>query len=212
MGAHVADVMSVARLLLATAVVWCGVAGQGRLAGVLLVLAAATDVVDGRMARRRGPTRRGALLDAIADTALLVATSVALTLLHPQILTEQGAIVAATGAVYGIGMVATWRAERRLVDPRRLTGKIAGGALYTFALLTFFGGVYLPVLLATALLALALSGADAILSATRTIQMSATPSTARSHAPHHVNGVSSKTPPTASIATSTIPGTIDSKP
>ena len=212
MGAQVADVTSVARLLLAPAVVWCGAAGQGRLAGVLLVLAAATDIVDGRMARRRGPTRRGALLDAIADTALLLATSVALTLLHPEILTEQGAIVAASGAVYGIGLVATWHAERRLVDPRQLTSKIAGGALYALALLTFFSGVYVPVLLAIALLALALSGAEAILRATRTIQLSATPSTARSHAPHHMNGVSSKTPATASIATSTIPGTIDSEP
>jgi CDP-diacylglycerol--glycerol-3-phosphate 3-phosphatidyltransferase len=45
----------------------------------LFVLAALTDAVDGRLARRRGsPTRHGALVDPLADKVLVVGTAAAL--------------------------------------------------------------------------------------------------------------------------------------
>ena len=54
------------------------VGGRGRwLPALLFALAAASDFLDGRLARRgRGPTRHGAVLDSLADIAFVLAGTV----------------------------------------------------------------------------------------------------------------------------------------
>lgn len=199
-----ADSLSVARLALAAFVVWFGAAGQGHLALTAVVLAATTDVLDGRVARRRGASRVGRRLDALADAVLLVATAAALAMLHPEIVRDQWILMAVA--------FASWMATRHLVDPRQLTSKLAGGALYAFALFTLATGAYVPALLAIAAGTLVLASAEAALRAISTTQTSWTVSNDRSHAPHAENGVASNGTATARVISSTRPSRTESRP
>ena len=199
-----ADSLSLARLALAVFVFWFGAAGQGHLALTAIALAAATDVLDGRVARRRGASRHGRQLDAVADAVLLVATAAALAMLHPEMVRDQWILLAVA--------FASWLATRHLVDPRQLTPKLAGGALYAFALFTLATGVYAPVLLAIAAGTLVLASAEAALKAISTTQTSWTASKHRSHAPQAEKGVASNGTATASVATSARPSPTDSRP
>lgn len=76
---HLPNLLAVSRLLLAPFAVWMILSGQYRTALLLFAVAAATDAVDGPLARRFGcVTRLGAYLDPIADKALLSAGYLAL--------------------------------------------------------------------------------------------------------------------------------------
>lgn len=207
-----ADALSAARVGLAVAIVWSGARGLGSVAFGVLVAAALTDVLDGRIARRRGRTRLGPGLDAFADTTVLASTAAALVMLHPALAADAGAALLTVASVYVAGTVATWLADRRLVDPGRLTAKVAGGALYGFALFTLATGDYEPGLLAIAAGALFVSSVEAIVRATVTIQQTCRASTQRSHAPQAAKGVARSTAAVASMASSISPSTDDARP
>lgn len=207
-----ADVLSLSRLLLGPVIVWCGAAGQDRLAAIGLAVAALTDVLDGRIARHGKASAHGAHLDAGADAVVMLSTALALLLLHPAIAIDQGWLLAAVAVLYAAGAMATWSTRRRLVDPGRPTGKIAGAILYCFAFGTLATGVYVPGLLTVAVLALGVAAVNAILAAMATIHANATASSVLSHAPHHGNGVKSSTPPAARIAASSTPSIPDTRP
>jgi len=129
-----ADSLSLARILLVAPLSVLAITGHGRLVGVGLLLGGLTDVLDGRVARGYGgATRRGARLDAIADTSLLFAAAAWVAILYPAVLRE-GALLLITGAAYVSGSVVSVVTTGRMVDPRRLAPKIAGGLLYLFAL------------------------------------------------------------------------------
>ena len=83
-------------------VIWfAALLGNGRLVGVGLLLAGATDFLDGYMARRLGQeSRTGARLDSLADNLLLVSAMAWIQLLHPEILRENTALVATTVGFY----------------------------------------------------------------------------------------------------------------
>jgi len=208
----VADALSVARLLLAPVIATCGFAGAGRLAAVLLVLAALTDVVDGRVARARGASPRGAHLDAAADTMVMLATALALALLHPDIVSGQGVEILGVAVLYAAATALTWRVQRRLVDPAQLTAKAAGGALYAFALLTLATGVYVPALLNVAALALVVSSLNAIFNAASSSHESSTARNTRSHTPHHVNVVVSRAAASTSSVAPSATSVTDPRP
>ena len=70
-----ADSLAVVRALATIPIVWAIAGGQQPLALGLFVAAAATDAVDGWVARMRGTTALGALLDPLAS---LVTTEEAL--------------------------------------------------------------------------------------------------------------------------------------
>ena len=207
-----ADALSAARVALAVAILWSGARGLGSLAFGLLVAAAITDVLDGPIARRRGGTKLGPTLDAFADTTVLASTAATLVVLHPAIAAGAGPALLAVTTLYAAGTVATWLARRRLVDPGQLTAKVAGGALYTFALFTLATGDYEPGLLAIAAIALAVSSAEAIVRATVTIQQTWRASRHRSHAPQAVNGVTRSTAAEASMASSANPSANEMRP
>lgn len=76
---HVPNVLTILRLLVTPIVVWLILAGDFNSAVVLFAAAGLTDAADGMLARRFGwSSRLGALLDPVADKALLA--SVFLTL------------------------------------------------------------------------------------------------------------------------------------
>jgi cardiolipin synthase len=74
----VPNALSLARLVMVPVVVALLFARADGLAAAFFVLAAVTDFLDGRFARRAGPTRLGQILDPLADRLML--SSVALVL------------------------------------------------------------------------------------------------------------------------------------
>jgi phosphatidylglycerophosphate synthase len=208
-----ADCLSVSRLSLA-AVLWLpALMGEGRVVGIGLVIAAITDVLDGRVARHlETASRHGARLDALADLVLMVSAGCWLSILHPTLLTGNSGWLWLAALTYIMSTLASWLAFGRLVDPTQVTGKLAGGLLYGFALLTLLSGTAEPLLLRIALLALGLSSAETFVTAMRTIHVSGIARSARSHTPQAVNGVVSNTAPSTSIATSATPAISETAP
>src|ERR687884_1170203 len=74
----VPNALSLARLFMVPIVVALLLARADGLAAALFVLAAVTDFLDGRLARRVGPTRLGEILDPLADRLMLSSVAVVL--------------------------------------------------------------------------------------------------------------------------------------
>jgi cardiolipin synthase (CMP-forming) len=74
----VPNALSLARLFMVPGVVALLLARADGLAAALFVLAAVTDFLDGRLARRTGPTRLGQILDPVADRLMLSSVAVVL--------------------------------------------------------------------------------------------------------------------------------------
>jgi len=72
------NALTAARALLVIPVIGLIAMGDASLALVVFLCAAATDAVDGPLARRRGTTALGAALDPLADKILVVGTLAAL--------------------------------------------------------------------------------------------------------------------------------------
>ena len=207
-----ADLVTCVRLALGGLVLSFALAGSGPAAAFALVAGGLTDVLDGRLARSRGPSAIGAHLDAAADVALLSCTAAALEILQPVIVADNSVLLLAVALTFVGSLIATWVASGRLVDPRQASGKIAGGLLYVFALTTLATGVYSAVLLALAVAALLVSSLEAIFRATVTIQTSGTTSAQRSHTPHIEKGVNSSTSATSKSRASTDAATSEPAP
>jgi cardiolipin synthase len=74
----VPNALSLLRLFMVPLVVVLLLARSDALAAAFFVLAAATDFLDGRIARRAGPTRLGRILDPVADRLMLSSVAVVL--------------------------------------------------------------------------------------------------------------------------------------
>ena len=72
------NALSLLRLFMVPLVVVLLLAGSDALGAAFFVLAAATDFLDGRIARRAGPTRLGRILDPVADRLMLSSVAVVL--------------------------------------------------------------------------------------------------------------------------------------
>jgi cardiolipin synthase len=72
------NALSLARLFMVPIVVALLLADADGLAAALFMLAAATDFLDGKLARRSGPTRLGRILDPVADRLMLSSVAVVL--------------------------------------------------------------------------------------------------------------------------------------
>ncbi len=73
-----ANAITLARLCAVPATVWLVLHGHSLAAFALFAAAGISDGIDGWLARRHGPTRIGAVLDPVADKALLVSAYVTL--------------------------------------------------------------------------------------------------------------------------------------
>ena len=76
----VPNALSLSRLFMVPIVVVLLLAGADGLAAAFFVLASATDFLDGRLARRAGPTRLGQILDPLADRLMLSSVAVVLAI------------------------------------------------------------------------------------------------------------------------------------
>jgi cardiolipin synthase (CMP-forming) len=76
----VPNALSFLRLFMVPVVVTLLLAGSDGIAAAFFVLAAATDFLDGRLARRTGPTRLGRILDPVADRLMLSSVAVVLAI------------------------------------------------------------------------------------------------------------------------------------
>jgi len=76
----VPNALSLARLFMVPIVLALLLARTDGLAAAFFVLAAVTDFLDGRLARRVGPTRLGQILDPVADRLMLSSVAVVLAL------------------------------------------------------------------------------------------------------------------------------------
>ncbi len=72
------NALSLSRLFMVPVVVALLLARADGLAAAFFVLAAATDFLDGRLARQVGPTRLGRILDPVADRLMLSSVAVVL--------------------------------------------------------------------------------------------------------------------------------------
>jgi len=79
---NVPNIITFARLCAVPVAIWLVLRLQFAAAFWLFAAAGASDAVDGWLARRRGPTAVGALLDPVADKVLLVGMYVTLASVH----------------------------------------------------------------------------------------------------------------------------------
>jgi cardiolipin synthase len=228
---RVADVLTGLRLLLLPVLWLAALLGQGRVVGAGLIVAGATDFLDGYLARRLGQTTAaGARLDSIADNLLLLSAAVWIELLHPEIARENAVLIAATFALYLVSTTAGLVKHRR-GNLHLYSSKVAGAFLYTFALVTLLTGGYEPLLLTLAAVALMVSSAETLIgrlvlgaddesigsvvfvlkrrAETSTVQAKGTARKQRSHAPHAANVEGSNATPATSSAAVAAPRTID---
>jgi phosphatidylglycerophosphate synthase len=232
---RIADWFTVLRLLLVPVVVWLGLIGEARLVAAALIAAGLTDFLDGYIARRLGQqSAHGAWLDALADSFLLVAAAISLEILQPRIFLQNTLLIAATFGVFAASVAVGLIKFRQLGNLHLYSSKVAGGLLYSFALLTLFVGPYKPPLLTLAAAALIVSSAETVLAQLlastasedvgsvvwalmrradiETIQATGSASKHRSQIPHASKEVLNNTSPAPSSPTSAVPTANENKP
>jgi phosphatidylglycerophosphate synthase len=157
----VADALTGLRIALLPILWWQALIGNGSLVGLGLLAAGATDVFDGRIARRLGQeSRRGAQLDAVADILLLASAAGWIELLHPEIVRDNRVLVTIPFAVYLVSLTVGLIKFRRLVNTHLYLPKVAGVLLYGFTVVTLVEGGYNRLLLVLAAVAFTLSSAE----------------------------------------------------
>jgi phosphatidylglycerophosphate synthase len=231
---RIADVLSGVRLLLIPAIWVAALLGNGRLVGVGLLVAGATDFFDGFMARRLGQeSATGAKLDSLADNLLLLSAMAWIELLHPEILRDNSVLVVATFGLYLASLSVGLIKFHQLGNLHLYSSKVAGGALYSFAVITLLAGAYEPLLLWVMAAAFMVSSAETLFvqllvssvnesmgsilpplnrrTESKTIQAIGSARKKRSQAPQSANVVRSSASPTSSTATSPAPNTNESR-
>ncbi len=231
----IANLLSGTRLLLIPAIWAAALLGSGRLVGVGLLVAGGTDFFDGYLARRLSQeSPAGARLDSLADNLLLISAMAWIELLHPEILSQNTALVAATFALY-IGSLSVGLLKfHQLGNLHLYSSKVAGGALYSFAVITLLTGSYEPLLLWLAAAAFMVSSAETLLAQlllstvdedlgsiflsrkrraeSSIIQPIGSTRKPRSQAPHAVNVVGSSASPASNTTTSAAPNANETGP
>lgn len=101
------NAISVARLLFTPLLAWLAWNRMESAFAGLLVAALASDVADGWLARRMGvDSDRGAMLDSVADVALMGVVLFAIWPLHPEVYHDHGWPMAAVAALIALGHLA----------------------------------------------------------------------------------------------------------
>ena len=232
---RVADTLSALRLLLIPVLSLAALLHQGRLVGLGLVVAGATDFFDGYLARRLGQqSASGARLDSVADNLLLIAALVWIQLLHPEILPENTTLVEITFGLYLASLAVGLSKFHQLGNLHLYSSKVAGGLLYSFAIITLLIGSYSPPLLWLAAAAFTVSSAETLIGQLlfsavdenmgsillvrkrrqdiTSIQTTGKARKLRSHNPQAPNVVGSSATPASSNPTSTAPNASETRP
>lgn len=142
--------LTLARLALVPALWATALAGREQLVGLGLAIAAATDVLDGQLARWwNASTRLGSRLDAAADSLIGFSAIGWLLLLAPGVVRDHPIYFSAMPLV-ALGLLwFEWLKFRKVADLHLTSGRIAGIAGYLFLIQLFtFGRVFAPLLYA----------------------------------------------------------------
>jgi phosphatidylglycerophosphate synthase len=232
---QVADALSRLRILLIPGLWWAAVVGNGRVVGLGVLVAGATDFLDGYLARRLNQeSAKGARLDSLADNLLLVSVATWIELLHPAILRDNAVLIAVTASLYFGSLAVGLIKIRRLGNLHLYSSRVAGGLLYSFAVITLVVGAYEPPLLWLAAAAFMVSSAETLLAQLllsavdenigsillarnrrqerMTIQVMGSARKHRSQAPHAANVVGSSASATSSAPTSAAPNANEIRP
>jgi phosphatidylglycerophosphate synthase len=119
------NLVSIARLVLGAWFVMLALDGRAGAAAALFLLAMATDVLDGWLARRHGAvTKAGIVLDAFADKAILV-SGLALVAMRGDLPEWASAALFAYHAFTIVGLACTYLVTKRILE-HALPAKAAG--------------------------------------------------------------------------------------
>ncbi|MGB0621521.1 MAG: CDP-alcohol phosphatidyltransferase family protein [Myxococcota bacterium] len=143
---HVPNGLSLARLSLVPALAWLTTEGRESAFFGLLLVAWATDLLDGWLARRLGATTRlGAVLDSVADVSLIVAILFAIWRFHPIVYRDHGLILwAIVGVWTGVHLASLARYGRTSSFHTRFAQ--AGIVLFAaFVVVLFTAGFVAPL-------------------------------------------------------------------
>ena len=88
----------------------------------IVAAAAATDFLDGRLARRLGPSRAGAVLDPVADKLFMLAAFLTVAR-HGLLSWWEIVLVLSRDIMAGLGALGAWLLGRPLALPARAGGK-----------------------------------------------------------------------------------------
>lgn len=154
----VPNIISLARLPLAVLFVLAGTTGQ-RL--TLLAIAAASDLIDGWLARRFGrTTRSGALLDPVADKAFVLAALTAF-LRTGELSTGAYFLILARDFATAVGFIVAWRLPG--LDPADFKARFPGKVVTVLQLAAILALTALPDAMRWLLPLIAVSSAVAII-------------------------------------------------
>ena len=144
---HLPDAISSARLGAVPLLLWLAVIGREDIFTGLLLLALASDLVDGWLARRLGVVSpRGALLDSMGDMALTVAILWGIWWLHAEVFKLDGWIIYSLLIAWLLAHTASLLRYGRLASYHTWLIRIGIAAFNFFAIILFLFG-YHPWLL-----------------------------------------------------------------
>lgn len=115
----VADALTLSRLPLALAFL---LVGDDLVRLLVLTVAAATDLLDGFLARRVGSSRFGGFIDPVADKLFMLAAFIVVLLSDRLTWYEIGGVLL-RDLVASVAFVVTWASRRPMAIPARLGGK-----------------------------------------------------------------------------------------
>ena len=150
------NALSALRLALAPVLLALAWAGAPRTFVGCLALSLATDVVDGKIARRTGQaSARGAVLDSRADLATWASLPPSAWGLRPGFVRAEAGLLLVAVASYVVPVAIGFLKYGRLTSYHTRGAKLAAYLGGASALVVFAGGPALPFRLATAVLVLA---------------------------------------------------------
>lgn len=150
-GITLADIITLARLPLALAFV---ILPQSLERLIVLALAAATDLLDGVIARRVGSSRFGGFIDPVADKLFMLAAFVVVAM-SGRLAWYEIAGVLLRDLVATIAFLVTWLSSRPMAIPSRLGGKaVTVAQLLTIVAFLTDSSLLRPLAWATAAIAL----------------------------------------------------------
>lgn len=132
------NMITISRFILIPIYIAVFLYGNMGLAFGIVIVAGATDILDGYLARRNGQvTPIGSMLDPLADKSMMIV--VMLTLLYKGMISWQAALVI---FIRDIGMIigsAFFHFRGKQTVPANIMGKLTTGLFYVAIMLIFFG-------------------------------------------------------------------------
>ena len=138
---HLPNVISVLRLGSVPVLAWLAWNGADRVFAWLLVVAGATDMLDGWLARKYGwVSRIGAVLDSAADIAMVMVVLLGVWTMRAEVFVEHGLIVWAVVVIWSITILLGLLRYRRLTSFHTGFTRVGLMMFGVFIVVLFFHG------------------------------------------------------------------------